>query len=73
MLASVAEAKPPRLVKVDATATKIDADGKQIVTVTLDIEKNWYIYANPVKNEELALLQTALLNNIRCETCRTGN
>jgi DsbC/DsbD-like thiol-disulfide interchange protein len=35
-------------VKANAVATKVGADGKQTVTVTLDIEKGWHIYANPV-------------------------
>lgn len=35
-------------VKATATTTKISPDGKQIVTLTLDIEKGWYIYANPI-------------------------
>lgn len=57
---SVGEAQQPKLVKVDATATKIDADGKQTVTVTLDIEKNWYVFANPIMNEDLKTEQTVL-------------
>ena len=36
-------------VKASASASKIDGDGKQIVTVTLDIQKGWLLYANPVK------------------------
>jgi DsbC/DsbD-like thiol-disulfide interchange protein len=39
-------------VKATATATKLDADGKQMVTITLQVEKGWYIYANPVDNED---------------------
>ena len=38
-------------VKVTAKASKIGADGKQTVTFTIDIEKDWYIYANPVGDE----------------------
>ena len=37
-------------VKATATATKPDADGKQTVTITLEIEKGWCIYANPVNH-----------------------
>jgi uncharacterized protein YyaL (SSP411 family) len=35
-------------VKVTATAGKLDADGKQVVTVTIRIEEGWHLYANPV-------------------------
>jgi len=38
-------------VKATATATKIE-NGKQTVTITLDIEKGWYLYANPVGAED---------------------
>ena len=30
-------------------ASKLDADGKQTVTITLEIDQPWYIYANPMK------------------------
>jgi len=39
-------------VKVMAKAGKAGADGKQKVTITIAIEKSWYIYANPVKSED---------------------
>jgi DsbC/DsbD-like thiol-disulfide interchange protein len=39
--------------KVTAKATKPDADGRQKVTITLEIEKPWHAYANPVGNEDL--------------------
>jgi DsbC/DsbD-like thiol-disulfide interchange protein len=39
-------------VKVSATATKLDAAGKQVVTVTLMHNKGWHTYANPVGNED---------------------
>ena len=39
-------------VKVSAKAEKVSADGKQKVSVTIAIEKTWYIYANPVKSED---------------------
>ncbi len=45
-------------VTVSATATKIDAAGKQKVTVTFDMQKDWHIYANPVKNKSFASSQT---------------
>ena len=62
-----ADAQPGRSdfrVKATATATKPDAHGKQSVTIALDIEKGFYLYANPVNNEfleadELAVRVTA--------------
>lgn len=45
-------------VKVAANATKIDEAGKQTVTITLTIEKDWHIYANPIRNETLLSAQT---------------
>ncbi len=41
-------------VKSTVTATKPDADGKQKVTITLDIDKGWYLYANPLGGNEFA-------------------
>jgi thiol:disulfide interchange protein len=37
--------------KVTAKANKPDAEGRQTVTITMEIEKPWYAYANPVGNE----------------------
>ena len=48
------ESKIPRSdskVKATATATKI-ANGKQTLTITLEIAKDWYIYANPVNYDQ---------------------
>ena len=50
-LRSEAGGKSETKVKATAAATKLDKDGKQKVTITLDVEKGWYIYANPVGNE----------------------
>lgn len=47
-------------VKVAATADKLDGQGKQVVTVTLTIDKGWHAYANPVGNELLAESQTTI-------------
>jgi DsbC/DsbD-like thiol-disulfide interchange protein len=41
-------------VKAKVTATKPDKDGKQTVTITLDIEQPWYIYANPTNANKVA-------------------
>lgn len=50
--------KSDSVVKASAKADKLDAEGKQTVTITLDIEKPWHLYANPVTNEDLASAQT---------------
>lgn len=41
-------------VKASASATPLTADGKQKVTITLDVEKGWYIYANPLGGNAFA-------------------
>jgi hypothetical protein len=42
------------VVKASATASKPDEEGKQEVTITLTItNKEFYLYANPVRNELL--------------------
>lgn len=43
-------------VKANLTATKLDKEGKQTITITLEIEKGWYIYANPTKANTAAEL-----------------
>jgi thiol:disulfide interchange protein len=45
-------------VKVSATSTKPDQSGNQTVTVQLDISKDWYIYANPIRNSDFLPNQT---------------
>ena len=45
--------KSDTVVKAEAKADKIAADGTQVVTVTLTIDKGWHLYANPVGNEDL--------------------
>lgn len=47
-------------VKITATADKPDADGKQLVTVTLVVNKGWHAYANPVGNKDLEENQTTV-------------
>ena len=39
-------------VKASAKASKVGADGNQKISITLEIEKGWYIYANPVGDED---------------------
>jgi DsbC/DsbD-like thiol-disulfide interchange protein len=47
-------------VKATAKAEPPDANGKQTVHLTLTINKGWYIYANPVGNEDFAANATAV-------------
>jgi DsbC/DsbD-like thiol-disulfide interchange protein len=52
--------KEPSKVKLTATAGPLAKDGTQVVTITMDIEKDWHAYANPVKFEELEAAQTTV-------------
>ena len=52
VLTAQAGDKSDTKVKVTAKASKLGDDGKQKVTVTIAVDKNWYIYANPVKSED---------------------
>ena len=45
-------------VKAFAAAGPIDAAGRQAVTITLLIDKDWHIYANPVKNKDFDPIKT---------------
>src|SRR6266446_5939304 len=47
-------------VKATATADKPAADGKQVVTITLTVDKGWHAYANPVGLQDLADAQTSV-------------
>lgn len=58
--AAPAAQKKPSKAKLAATATKPDADGRQTVTITMEIEKTWHAYANPVKFEELDGVETTV-------------
>jgi DsbC/DsbD-like thiol-disulfide interchange protein len=40
-------------VKHKVAASQPDATGKQMVTIQLEVENGWHIYANPVDNELL--------------------
>jgi DsbC/DsbD-like thiol-disulfide interchange protein len=59
--------KSDSVVKATAKADKPDADGRQTVTITLDIEKSWHTYANPVGNEDLGPVQTTVLINAKAK------
>jgi DsbC/DsbD-like thiol-disulfide interchange protein len=52
--------KSDAVVKVTAKGGKVDGDGKQIVTVTAQIDKGWHIYANPVGDDSLKPVQTVV-------------
>jgi DsbC/DsbD-like thiol-disulfide interchange protein len=59
--ASAGDAKESKdAVKITATAGKPDADGKQTVTIAVDIDRGWHLYANPVKNEDMVNSQTVV-------------
>src|SRR5262249_2039279 len=47
-------------VSVRAAPEKPGPDGKQLLTITLAIEKDWHIYANPVGNEQFENAQTTV-------------
>lgn len=47
-------------VKAAIEASKPDAEGKQVITITLDVNKGWYIYANPIDNKDFLPNQTNL-------------
>jgi hypothetical protein len=47
-------------VKATATATKAGDDGKQTVTITLEMVKGWHIYANPVGAVEFEANKTVV-------------
>jgi DsbC/DsbD-like thiol-disulfide interchange protein len=40
-------------VKITPEAKAPDTEGNQVVTLTLEVEKGWHLYANPVGNEML--------------------
>jgi len=61
LAAGTAPAQAPTsagVVKVAARADKPDAEGNQAVTITLDVDKRFHIYANPVGNDSLRAAQT---------------
>jgi thiol:disulfide interchange protein len=48
------------VVKVTAKADKPDEAGKQVVTITLNMDRDWHTYANPVGLEDLEGAQTSV-------------
>jgi DsbC/DsbD-like thiol-disulfide interchange protein len=59
--------KSDNVAKVSATADKPDADGNQTVTITINVEKPWHLYANPVGNDMLTAAQTSVKFNTKTE------
>ncbi|MFO0926312.1 MAG: protein-disulfide reductase DsbD N-terminal domain-containing protein [Gemmataceae bacterium] len=57
--ASAQGKKSNDVVKATAVAAKA-ADGKHVVTVTLDVDPKYYIYANPVGNADFEPNQTVV-------------
>ncbi len=55
-----APAKSDAKINVKATAAKLDAEGKRLVSVTLTIDPGWHCYANPVGNNDLTDSQTTV-------------
>jgi hypothetical protein len=51
--------KSDSVVKAKATADK-STDGKQVVTITLEIDPKYHLYANPVGQEDLSSAQTTV-------------
>ena len=43
--------KSESVVRAKVAAAKPDADGKQVLTVTLIMDKDWHTYANPVPKD----------------------
>jgi DsbC/DsbD-like thiol-disulfide interchange protein len=52
-------------VKIKASAGKPDADGKQVVTIKLKIEKPWHIYANPLGQTDFPGVETKVTVSAR--------
>jgi DsbC/DsbD-like thiol-disulfide interchange protein len=52
--------KMPSKVKLKATTSKIDKNGQQVVTIKMEVDKDWHAYANPVQNELLEAAQTTV-------------
>jgi thiol:disulfide interchange protein len=52
--------KSDSVVKATAKADKPGDDGKQTVTITLEVDPEFYIYANPVGNEDFDSNKTAV-------------
>jgi uncharacterized protein YyaL (SSP411 family) len=63
--AAAGPAKTDSKVKLAVKADKPDADGKQVLKVTLTMDEGWHVYANPVGLEEFASVQTVIAVNAK--------
>lgn len=52
-------------VKITAAATKPDAAGKQVLTVTMVHNKGWHTYANPIDNADFEANKTVVAVNAK--------
>jgi DsbC/DsbD-like thiol-disulfide interchange protein len=43
--------KSDSVVKIESNASKPDADGKQVITLTIAIDSGWHLYANPIPKD----------------------
>jgi thiol:disulfide interchange protein len=63
-LALNAGAAPPKrsdnVVKAKATASKLGDDGKQVLTITMEIDPKYHLYANPVGHPDFADNETTV-------------
>jgi hypothetical protein len=57
---ALAQKKSDAVVKTSVKAEKPNADGKQLVTITMEVESPWHIYANPVGLDDLAEAKTSI-------------
>jgi hypothetical protein len=48
------------VVKAAAAATPVGPDGKQTVTITLEMPQHWHIHANPVRHPDLEDARTKI-------------
>ena len=53
--------KSDSVVKATVKAEKADSSGKQAVTITLEIDPKYHLYANPIDNKDLEDAQTTVL------------
>jgi hypothetical protein len=54
--------KSENVVKIRATADKPDANGQQVVTLTITIDEGWHLYANPVPKDFPGIPVTVQVN-----------
>jgi DsbC/DsbD-like thiol-disulfide interchange protein len=52
--------KSDAVIKVTAKGSKPDADGKQTVTISLQVDDGWHIYANPPGDDVLQPVKTVV-------------